>query len=293
MNLINYLAFIKVCELGNITKAAKELGYSQPGVSHMLEALEEDMGFPLLIRNKSTITPTEDGKRILPYCYQIIKSDADMHQTADAINGLLDGKIRISSFNSMLVNFTPKVIREFTNIYSNIEISIQEGAFSEIIDDLQNNVIDIGFISRFEEKGLEFLPLFDDPVCLIMSENHPFAAYDTVPIEALNGCDFIMSVPGWDDLVIMVQQKKRFSPNIKHYLASDTGAISMVAENLGVYILSKIQSSLLPDNVVIKEFSENVYRTLGIGIRSSGSLTPSLKKFILMSQELAKPLKKA
>ena len=42
--MIKHKAFIRVVELGSLTKAAKELGYSQPGISYMLNTLEEEMG---------------------------------------------------------------------------------------------------------------------------------------------------------------------------------------------------------------------------------------------------------
>ena len=61
--MIKYKAFIKIVECGNFTRAAKELGYSQPGISHMIDALEKEFGFSLLLRNKDTITPTENGQR--------------------------------------------------------------------------------------------------------------------------------------------------------------------------------------------------------------------------------------
>ena len=53
--MIKHKAFIRVVELGSLTKAAKELGYSQPGISYMLNTLEEEMGFPLLRRTRDAI----------------------------------------------------------------------------------------------------------------------------------------------------------------------------------------------------------------------------------------------
>lgn len=47
MSISKYRAFIKVAESGSLTKAAKQLGYSQPGISHMVDSLETEMGFPL------------------------------------------------------------------------------------------------------------------------------------------------------------------------------------------------------------------------------------------------------
>lgn len=40
MTANRYQAFVKVVELGSLTRAAEALGVTQSGVSHMLDALE-------------------------------------------------------------------------------------------------------------------------------------------------------------------------------------------------------------------------------------------------------------
>jgi DNA-binding transcriptional LysR family regulator len=144
--------------LGSLTKAAKQLGYSQPGISHMIDSLEKEAGFPLLIRNKDQIVPTENGKKVLYYCYQIIKNENYLQETISSINGLLTGTIKIGSYNSMIVNFVPKVIHAFASTYSNIEIHLKEQAFADFQENLPRGIIDIGFMNEFVPKGFEFIP---------------------------------------------------------------------------------------------------------------------------------------
>ena len=50
MGLNRYEIFLKVAEVGNITRAAELLHYTQAGVSHSIAALEREAGVPLLIR---------------------------------------------------------------------------------------------------------------------------------------------------------------------------------------------------------------------------------------------------
>ena len=44
-------ALIAALELGSLTAAAESLGYTPSGISRMMAALEDEMGFPLLIRS--------------------------------------------------------------------------------------------------------------------------------------------------------------------------------------------------------------------------------------------------
>lgn len=284
--MIKYQAFIKVAELGSITKAAKALGYSQPGISHIIDAFEAEIGFPLLMRTRDSLQPTDDGKKILNYCYQLVKTENDMKNTVQAVKGLSSGTIHIGSQNSMMVNFVPKIVANFSKAYSNIELWVHEFPFAHFAPNLQNGIIDIAFMSSFSMKGYDFIPLFKDPVCIAMHEDHPFTKYDKVPISALNGCDFIMPLNGWDDIVNIIIEKQTFTPNIKHYVASDTAGIAMASENLGVYILSGLQTGLLPQNIVYREVDGDFYRTMGICVKSLKYISPALKEFINTAQQI-------
>lgn len=53
--------FLKICELGNISKAAESLHTTQPNLSRQLTQLEEELGRTLVIRGKRRPTLTEEG----------------------------------------------------------------------------------------------------------------------------------------------------------------------------------------------------------------------------------------
>ena len=59
-------ALLTAVELGNLTRAAEKLGYTQSGLSYTIKALEAELGFPLLIRSRTGVRPTADCQRILP-----------------------------------------------------------------------------------------------------------------------------------------------------------------------------------------------------------------------------------
>ena len=126
--MIKYRALIQAIELGSITKAAKALGYSQPGVSHIIDSLEEKIGFPLLIKSNNRLQLTNTGKKLFPYFKKIVNAEDDMLSMAKSINGLMEGSIYIGAQNSMLVNLLPKIIAKFSEAYSSIELNIQESS---------------------------------------------------------------------------------------------------------------------------------------------------------------------
>lgn len=285
MSISKYRAFIQVVETGSLTKAAKQLGYSQPGVSHMMDSLESEMGFPLLIRSKDRILPTENGKRVLYYCYQIIKNENYLQETVSSIHGVLEGDIRLGAYCSLMSEFVPRAVRNFTSVYSNIRFYLQEVDHGGFQDLLTKGAVDLAFMSEFVPKGFHFIPLFHDKATVIMRQDHPFASYETLTPSMLNGCDFIMPMVGFDDIITSVQQKSPFSPNVRFYPASDTCAIAMVSNGLGLTIVSSLQVKLLPPGLVAREFEGSYGRNLGIAIKSLKHTSPAIREFVRISKE--------
>ena len=74
--------FEKTVELSSLTKAAEELGLTQSGVSHIIAALEEEFGFPLLMRSRTGARLTPEGEKIMPILRDILRSQEQLDQTA-------------------------------------------------------------------------------------------------------------------------------------------------------------------------------------------------------------------
>ena len=72
MNIRKYEAFVRAVELGSLSKAAEELGYTQSGISHMMQSLEEEVGFPLLVRTSVGIKPNSEGEMLLPVIRELL-----------------------------------------------------------------------------------------------------------------------------------------------------------------------------------------------------------------------------
>lgn len=66
MNINKYRLMIKAIELGNLTKAASELGYTQSGASHQIKSVEEELGIKILQRDRSGTKLTTEGRLLLP-----------------------------------------------------------------------------------------------------------------------------------------------------------------------------------------------------------------------------------
>ena len=232
MSITKYQIFVKVAELGSLTRAAEALGYTQPAVSHSVSSLESRFGFPLFYRSRDACRLTENGERLLDACREILRGEEEIEATVHALNGVLTGSIRVGSLRSMLTEFVPRVSYRFSQAYPQIGLTLSELTFQEVAAALGAGTIDAGFTSAPlpEDGKLRFTPLFDDPVCLILPPEHPLLAYERVPVLELDGLDFIMPARGYDDVYQVITDQVPIRPNVRYRVGSDIAAVGMVVD---------------------------------------------------------------
>jgi LysR family transcriptional regulator, nitrogen assimilation regulatory protein len=64
--------FVRVADVGSISEAAPRLGYSQPGLSQRVRALERLLKCRLFVRCPQGVTLTEKGADVLPYARAVL-----------------------------------------------------------------------------------------------------------------------------------------------------------------------------------------------------------------------------
>src|SRR3954453_20415972 len=123
------IAFIAVAREGSFTKAAVQLGVSQPALSHTLRSLEARLGVRLLNRTTRSVAPTEAGERLLR---SIEPQFAEIEASLTALTELRDkpsGLVRLTSTQhaaeTLLWPRLSDVMRRYPDI--TVEIVTDEG----------------------------------------------------------------------------------------------------------------------------------------------------------------------
>ena len=87
MDINKYALFVDVAETGNFTKTGERMGYTQPGVSHILKSMEAELGFPLFIRTRHGISLTSNAEAILPIVRNMLSINEQLEQTISERTG--------------------------------------------------------------------------------------------------------------------------------------------------------------------------------------------------------------
>ncbi len=280
MSLSKYEVFIKVAELGNLTKAAAELGYTQSGVSHIINGLESEWGFPIFHRKKTGVELTQNGLELMPTVIEILNLDKKLNQVVTSINGLESGKIRIGTFTSASVHWLPGMIKTFLNDFPHIEFELINGDYQEIESWIKKGEIDFGFMTLPASEEFESIPLKKDRMLIILPSDHPLKKLSAFPIDKISSEDFIIPYKGSDYDVNRVFFNYKITPKIKFSAKDDYAIIAMVKNGLGVSILPELVLLGHTDNVVAMEIEGGSDRTLGIALNSLKYSSPATKKFI-------------
>ena len=96
-----YIAFLKAFERNSFSDAARDLGYTQSAVSQMIKSLEEELGVTLLVRSRSGVALTYEGRHLLPYIRDTVNAYRMLQSQAAGFSGLEQGTIRLGTFTSV------------------------------------------------------------------------------------------------------------------------------------------------------------------------------------------------
>ena len=142
MNIRNLEYFIKVVDTNSFTKAAEELFISQSAISQQIKALEDELGFPLMIRNRKGFELTQAGKYLYIEGKNIIANIKEIENHATYISKNNNKELKIGHVVNYGYQELKKALRIFSAKYPEIKISIKDGTHDTISANNINDVTD-------------------------------------------------------------------------------------------------------------------------------------------------------
>ncbi len=278
-------AFLAAVETGSFSKAAEILNYTPSGVSQLVSALENELGFSLLRRSKRGVTPTENGEKLLPTIREFLLQENRIYQFAAETNGLLIGNITIAAYSSIATHWLPSVVRDFQKDYPQIQIKLMEGIRQEVTKWLDEKIAEVAFLSYKDPMPYEWIPLAEDQMLAVLPKTHPLAAETSYPLQNCEHERFIMPALGRDTDVIALFQANKLNPNIQFSTLENFATMAMVEQGLGMSIMNELITRKWQCDVVMLPLSPPQHITLGIALSSLDTASPAVKQFVQYAVE--------
>lgn len=224
-----YAVFLKVVELGSMSKAAMHCNYSQSAVSQIISSLEDELQMALLHRSQSGVTLTSCGEQRLPYITRLRDATEAVSEQAAKLKGLEVGHIRIGTFSSISCHVLAPVLKEFKALYPNISIGIHEGDDAGVTAMLTRDEVDIGFLDAPVPAGFDSFQVRRDPFLTVVSESSPLAAMDAIPLSVYASEPTILYDEGSQKEAMGIFRKNKITPRVE-YTSQDGNLILSLIE---------------------------------------------------------------
>lgn len=285
MDTRKFQALLASAELGSFTKAAQKLGCTQSGLTHMMNALEQEVGLPLLVRGHNGTCLTEEGRRLEPAIRAFLDAGIALEAEIASVCSREQSSIRAGAYSSMAVHWLPAILQDFRSLEPDLRVDVQMGGIEELYGWVRSGEVDLAFVSRQDDLQAEFIPLKEDALVAILSPDDPYADGDTFPVSGFEGREFLMPSLGFTRDIMPLFQQGGVSPRIRRTTVDDSVVISMVAHGLGVSIMTELIMTGRPPTVRALPIEPRAHRELGIIVRGGVEHKPGVQALIDCAKE--------
>ncbi|MCO0600492.1 LysR family transcriptional regulator [Peribacillus butanolivorans] len=164
------LLIVAIYEDQSITKAAERLFISQPALTYRIKQLEQEFGIKIIKREGNKIIFTAEGEYLVKFSNNLLLEISKLKDQFQNMSIEATGLLRIGVSSNFSLYKLPPIIQDFLQLYPKVQLKVNTGWSSEILQLLTKNEIQIGIVTGdynwFEEKVL----LYQDPLTIISKE---------------------------------------------------------------------------------------------------------------------------
>ena len=202
MRILEYV--LKIAEEKSLLRAAEKLYISSSALSQAVSKLESDLHTPLFIRSKHGWHPTAAGKIYIDMAKNILDLQRRAYTEISLVSGSFASNITMGVSAGHMTEMFSDIFPIFNTRFPNIKITLTSSVVFDIISQLKEQQIDLGFIATaFEIPDLQMYPLGSERFLIVVPKNHPLShangepySFPMVPLEKFSNCEFILSSEG-------------------------------------------------------------------------------------------------
>ncbi len=182
--------FVRVAELGHVTRAAASLGLTQPAVSGHLARLEEAVGQSLFDRTSRGMVLTEAGRVWLVHVTAALSRLDEGKRALDELSGLARGRLAVGGGATAATYLLPPLLERFHKKHPGIQLLLREQGSRAVMDAVGAGALDLGVVTTPDGEapdGLTVTPWVDDELLLVVPPGHRLHGRDVFRWRELDG----------------------------------------------------------------------------------------------------------
>ena len=123
--------FLVVVDTGSIAAAARRLNITSAAVAQRIRTLEEEIGFPLIMRSGRTVSTTEAGAAIVGRVREFLSQIRDLKSLPST--KAVAGELLLGAISTAITGFLPQVLSQLSAKYSGVEVYVEPGPSTILI----------------------------------------------------------------------------------------------------------------------------------------------------------------
>jgi DNA-binding transcriptional LysR family regulator len=268
--------FVAVARARNFSRAAEQLGKTQPSVSQAVAALERDVGQRLFVRDGRTTHLTAAGKLLLQHA-EVIFAEMDRAQAALAgLGELRQGELVVGTSDTLAYYLLPPVFAAFRARYPGVELRLGNRPSPATAAQVAERGVDVGIVTSpiAPDTRLRFEPLLAHQDLAICAPGHPLARKRQVRLDELLAHPLLLldRTTGARAALDAVFARARVQPRVSMEMSSVEVLKRLVELGFGL--------SIVPALAVSRELRAGTLATVRVaGLspgRQIGLLTPAV-----------------
>lgn len=273
--------FVVIADLGNYSRAADILHISQSSLSKHIQALESELRSPLFDRSTRVVKLSEYGRRVLPFCREIIQAEEDIRKVD------LHRKqysLKMTSIPVAVPYGITSVIARFSKRYPELSVSLAENEDGVIQEELLHGIYELGFVRKLDNipEVYETIPFAKDVLVAALPADNPLARKNNLSLEDLRNESFIMFEDDTNICRYMLNlcQNHGFTPHMVQRSNRLDTAMNFVAEGFGITLTFRAAAMYYKKpNVIVKAITPTVASELYLARIKRREMTYAAKAF--------------
>jgi len=184
LRLRQFEALMAVTQYSSVTRAAQELGISQPAVSRLLADLGQSLGFSLFDRRDGKLVPTQEVRFLQSDIQRVLDLMEQISEVSQSITQRKAGHIRIACLPGFATSHLPEVVANFLKDRPGVSITIEPDRPERILEWMIDEQFDFGITDGFRgHSAVESKDIHVRTVCIFPTGHRLSSSSEITPAD--------------------------------------------------------------------------------------------------------------
>ena len=254
-------AFLAVAEELNFRRAAERLRLDQSALSRRVRALEERLGFALLVRDTHSVQLTAAGDAFYASNRELVAAlDASVERAASVARGT-GGRLRVAYMTFAALDWAPQAARRFREARPDVDLELHYLPTLAQKLALSRGEVDLGLmLGPLDHPDFSTQILAEDPLLAFVAESDPLAKQAALNLADVARARAIVGRRAqWDFYRALIDEAlalRGLALGVAFEAPDLVGILGLVRAGLGVALLPAALRALRPEGVVAREIAD-------------------------------------